>query len=871
MSCVSILCGRLARTLWCVGAGLLLFPVATGAFGLKTHIWIGQRLLDEVQASCRVDVASIPVSINIQTCESVRAHPGAFLSGVLGPDVYPDLISGQVTTHPGIAGDWQTSHWLSHIYGKAAPGRDLSFAAGYLVHAASDIFAHTYVNAYAGDIFVLTDERAVELRHFVLEKYIDSRLPSYKHEPGRLDPPTEFLRDKLIHHSDAARLSAKSSVALHVAAMYGVYNSVGQLADDLDRLERDAGKLLAEIVVTIAETEIKLATGEAQLKTAREVLRGKETTLEIQKELYEATNARLQKALDDLKVNKERINVKGIEARAARDAADAAKRIGADATAEAANLANRLSDLRTQLTNTRATVARRECRTVTDRVCSMHCPGGNWNPICREICRNVNREVCNVVNVASDAFIALTNRVNGVQQDLNSAQARAAQAAIDVAAHLAKEQAALQEQASSAALTAGLDAAKAAAQSAHDIEQARLKTELDATTRTRQEADRLAAEVGKLREKVLDSKAVKEALTEVVARSNILSGYARNWVHGMRVAGAKFISASHRVGLGMLENESSFVSSYVDWWKCEGQAYAAVPIQIGQARCAIEDFRARLESEVNKIVEKTLPPPFDDVFRRYLKIKSDIQGVVRKAGEDAGRELLKLAAPDRTTRDFIDVLAQPENATEGKLNSVFSSTGDAAGKSLLVFDRVSTLINADLALNRGQLDPSRFAALRNGLVLSKLALMDTQAIRGLVWVLGGDPSLIRESPDSESRSSVLFEMVRSIDGNHQWQPFGLPYPRTKGGAVPADAWKRNYGYGPQQERPGFQLFVNPALRETVFNRLFVGPMSGSLAQHPGLHGYPFPECEVNPFPVAFRSDGKPETSDISQRWKAGNE
>ena len=62
--------------------------------------------------------------------------------------------------------------------GDALAGERLAFATGYLVHAGSDTFAHSYVNSYAGDIFVLTDERAAKLRRNLLEKYIDARLPA---------------------------------------------------------------------------------------------------------------------------------------------------------------------------------------------------------------------------------------------------------------------------------------------------------------------------------------------------------------------------------------------------------------------------------------------------------------------------------------------------------------------------------------------------------------------------------------------------------------------------------------------------------------------------------------------------------------------
>lgn len=118
---------------------MLSVACAAQAFGLKTHIWVAQKLMLEIRASCQVTIETIPFRINEQVCQSIQEHPGAFLAGALGPDAYPDIITGQVTTHPGIRGDWQTADWLVHMYATSAPGPSLAFAAGYLVHASADV------------------------------------------------------------------------------------------------------------------------------------------------------------------------------------------------------------------------------------------------------------------------------------------------------------------------------------------------------------------------------------------------------------------------------------------------------------------------------------------------------------------------------------------------------------------------------------------------------------------------------------------------------------------------------------------------------------------------------------------------------------
>ena len=184
---------------------VLLGVSPAGASGLKTHLWVAQQIIDDLGPDCAVELADREYRIPDETCRAILDNPGSFLAGALGPDAYPDIITGQVTTHPGIEGDWQTSDWLRHLYRSASSPSEVAFAAGYLIHAATDAFAHTYVNGYAGDVFELGDERAVELRHFVLEKYIDAHLPPGEPDPNALDAPSEFLArwGKLFHVSSA--------------------------------------------------------------------------------------------------------------------------------------------------------------------------------------------------------------------------------------------------------------------------------------------------------------------------------------------------------------------------------------------------------------------------------------------------------------------------------------------------------------------------------------------------------------------------------------------------------------------------------------------------------------------------------------------
>ena len=71
-------------------------------------------------------------------------------AGAVGPDGFPDMWTGQAFIHPN------TGPWLRHLWASASADNSQpvwGFTYGYLVHCAGDVFAHDWVNSYAGRAF----------------------------------------------------------------------------------------------------------------------------------------------------------------------------------------------------------------------------------------------------------------------------------------------------------------------------------------------------------------------------------------------------------------------------------------------------------------------------------------------------------------------------------------------------------------------------------------------------------------------------------------------------------------------------------------------------------------------------------------------
>lgn len=111
---------------------------------------------------------------------ALRAFPDQYKAGAVGPDAYPDIITGQSGIHPdnrnrghAVSNDWLKLLWEESK--KVRPAQVKAFTAGFLAHAAGDLFGHTFVNNYSGGPFEFGENA---LKHIVLESYIDKRTPT---------------------------------------------------------------------------------------------------------------------------------------------------------------------------------------------------------------------------------------------------------------------------------------------------------------------------------------------------------------------------------------------------------------------------------------------------------------------------------------------------------------------------------------------------------------------------------------------------------------------------------------------------------------------------------------------------------------------
>lgn len=209
----------LGKSLLAATAIVCLSAAPARAFGLRSHLWIADQVYQDL-ADCHLNIRGVEFKVPDDRCDKIRANREEFMTGSLGPDAFPDLVVGQSIVHPGVENGWQANDWLDHLLKNAVEPEEVAFSWGYGMHYAGDIFAHSYVNNYAGAVFDLRKDGTpnVELRHFRLEKYIDQFLP-YRFDPRLLSVPRGFLARQLVLYDYPAGDLGPTMTTRHMVAM----------------------------------------------------------------------------------------------------------------------------------------------------------------------------------------------------------------------------------------------------------------------------------------------------------------------------------------------------------------------------------------------------------------------------------------------------------------------------------------------------------------------------------------------------------------------------------------------------------------------------------------------------------------------------
>lgn len=803
-----------STTLKVIAAAICLgLSAPASAWALKTHLWISEKILEEVKAggeSCKLGFGldgGNRYALNREVCLALKNHPAAFRAGVLGPDVFPDFIVGQVTTHPGTnaephdgGGKWTTGQYLSHLMKEASTPEELAFAYGYLVHAAGDVFAHTYVNHYAGDTFQLMEyEHRVETRHFKLEKYIERFTePSLTISAETIQVPTALVANKLILHKELRKQYEHSLATKHLQLMHDLIEE-GEARDDTGlrakahKLVKASAEQLEKLIVRRQKEERKLHRAEQQLALRAKSIKPEEALL------------------------------------------------GALGTEKAIGL------VRESTLKAKSAVAAHAASSLP--------PSGLQGAAA----------VLGDINDAPDdaqGDIASIRELDALLGKVNST-GQAASIPDSTVAALLKSDALVRAASGMARLhvqqheTNWLEAAR---ENLWEAQEGYIEL-------LRQRKAQLDRDIAELQEFLKTATATRSFLEF----RNLVRD---NRIQGMRLAAAAYVDASMAAAIDAMHGETKITGRYQDWAKCWSMVFGGVPYQWAKANCTVAMTPDQIRAEIRKDYDALIDRMPDNVRQSYNNAKFWI---------DEKYRFIQDAAWNKAEGAFKDLHGGQMNirflkaATQKPLPNAQDAAADLSHeflvekpdeKSLVLIPNVANMINQDIGLQGTSANLEEFQALRHSLMLAKLALLDLDTVNRMVadHVGSRQPLSFRDGtplyPRGGKKTSILPLMVKSIDGNHQWQAYGVPYPRRTREAIDLNPDARRFGYNAYRESGvGMRLFADPTVRKKLFTKLFPTSFEGAIQHYLREQDLaPFTRC-AKAFPVTTLPDGSPAEKD----------
>jgi len=185
-------------TLGAVLMSVLVHPSAAYAWKPTMHVYLGEQALKDALDDGKVTIQRADYqrgeitgevgtyAVDRDILAALQTNAAQYRAGILGPDAYPDILTGQQVIHPdtrdtGIAGG--SNAWLQYLWNQSTVAGNntpaiKAFTVGYLTHAAGDMYGHTFINNFSGGSFAITPPAGPEnaIKHIVLEGYVDKRL-----------------------------------------------------------------------------------------------------------------------------------------------------------------------------------------------------------------------------------------------------------------------------------------------------------------------------------------------------------------------------------------------------------------------------------------------------------------------------------------------------------------------------------------------------------------------------------------------------------------------------------------------------------------------------------------------------------------------
>ncbi|MBP7416044.1 MAG: hypothetical protein KA831_05270, partial [Pyrinomonadaceae bacterium] len=177
---------RIQRVLFSIAVCVCVFVCNSGlvfAWKPTTHVYLAERALEDALDNGMVTIERLDpttgkvvgvigeYAVDTAVLDALKKNPDQYRAGILGPDAYPDVLTGQQVIHPPTNPDG-SNRWLEYLWSKSDSSPAIkAFVTGYLTHAAGDMYGHTFINNFTGGAFTFKPADNAK-KHILLESYI---------------------------------------------------------------------------------------------------------------------------------------------------------------------------------------------------------------------------------------------------------------------------------------------------------------------------------------------------------------------------------------------------------------------------------------------------------------------------------------------------------------------------------------------------------------------------------------------------------------------------------------------------------------------------------------------------------------------------
>lgn len=777
------------------------------AFKLKTHVWIAQQVINDLQddgyLTFDYNDGSAPkvIKVDDNLVRAILDNAEYFRMGNIGPDAVPDVYTGQMLVHPGIKGYWQTDDWLNYLLESRNTylmdpslatecnaerdcknpidageqnGAQKAFIYGFLGHAASDTMAHTYVNHYSGNIFVLADGVEEEERHWELEKFIDQFAPpmldAYGNNLGEphllVKTPADFVKNRLVFNDEVAEQN-KNGGAGHLYLAHELRKElIGAFEEELTKVDMLAVQIAVWYVTSYYTGNGQWISDEdaaaiAEMNQAiHEFVQEHDNDEEIQRiankvatvfDQFVETWPSLEQELDNVAVD-------------VLNASQDLSQTSLELIAKTAELANTAAEVSYE---------------VSEEVC-------DWLDPFHLFCETVT----NTLWKTNPAYTALQETIAALEQQ-------------------------------------------------QELQQEVLNKALETKQQLTQTLTDIMLSVSGIQRELFN--ATLDTIQLATKDLNLIRSLRDNWVRDIEEGMKQLILANEKVMKSSMTDNFD-LEPLNEWWSVwYSPITGGVPSPITKGIINVEHYIADIQAAVNRFEDymMTLTPITNEILQLRTHIEEEIQDEAEQFAIELADELFGI-----DTQRILDLFEQPPS--DQRLDYVFSQDlfPGSAEKGLIRYQDISQRVRTEMNITGGHFDPQAYAVVRNAILLAKMTLLDAA---GLNQLAGSDLYFVGDN--------VLVGAIRSIDGNHQWMRTAPPYPRRAGFTDLGWPSKRVYGYSSNESKGGFKLWADCKARDNVFRRMFSGPMVPGV-ETPEAFGllpvlqssYPYKVTGDNPFP-----------------------